>query len=479
MKKLFSLFIVLLLSLTIISCDKTDGKAKHYNFYNIVSTLPTTYSVLNTHADESESYVLFARRGTFSGESLGKNATLIETDVVLNNEYKMDIVQVANKITKLYEENKKSTFTFFVDDLNVQYFLDAIIAPGIPYEQVKLVIITDGTATYNQFSAEIANKTDDELKATIAEVKENYDRLFTEYELGKTLVGYENGDRTPATYVKDGTTYNAIKNYLSTMVVAQATKGFDVEWWMQYPECLEGYINKDERPNLYAEFKNANIKKIQPVELYEKLSETAKVDFLNSSLSAQFKNDIRMGLTVDYAEDGKTIIGYHNDVSPAAENTNTIPYTKSYLDDIIYGKENELPILIFSGGSANAMGMTGERGSNFEKTVQTIANYYKDSYKIVFKPHPNYIPNGVDLQILIDNGITTLLPGRLPMELLLYSYPGVKVGGYNSSLYMSANPSDVMFFVGGLSGSVAFCFDKVTNPHINWFNNPASLDDLK
>lgn len=83
--------------------------------------------------------------------------------------------------------------------------------------------------------------------------------------------------------------------------------------------------------------------------------------------------------------------------------------------------------------------------NNFETLIKYVNEKYGEEYQIYFKPHPAHFPEGEYLKLLEDNKIT-ILPGKLPMEAITFIYSDLYLGGYNSSLYLSANPDKVLFF---------------------------------
>lgn len=114
-----------------------------------------------------------------------------------------------------------------------------------------------------------------------------------------------------------------------------------------------------------------------------------------------------------------------------------INFDKETFDKEYFNAENDKPYLIVTG--------TNPYTTNTYRYIEIVSQKYGQQYNIVFKPHPSAIPVGEDLAKLDMLGVK-VLPGKLPMEALLWVYPDYKVGGYNSSLYMSAPQGNTLFF---------------------------------
>ncbi|MCX4313704.1 MAG: hypothetical protein OSJ83_07610 [Clostridia bacterium] len=114
-----------------------------------------------------------------------------------------------------------------------------------------------------------------------------------------------------------------------------------------------------------------------------------------------------------------------------------VNFDKATFDSTYFNKNNSKQYLIVTG--------TSPYTSSTYQYIQKVNAKYGEEYNIVFKPHPSAVPAGQDAADLADLGID-ILPGRLPMEVILWVYPECKTGGYNSSLYMSAPKGNTLFF---------------------------------
>lgn len=83
--------------------------------------------------------------------------------------------------------------------------------------------------------------------------------------------------------------------------------------------------------------------------------------------------------------------------------------------------------------------------AQFESMMNTVINKYSNEYQILYKPHPMAIPDEAQQKYLKENNIN-ILPGRLPMEAICFVYDNIKLGGFASSLYMSVDKGNTLFF---------------------------------
>lgn len=82
----------------------------------------------------------------------------------------------------------------------------------------------------------------------------------------------------------------------------------------------------------------------------------------------------------------------------------------------------------------------------FEDIIKQVVNEYGGEYKILFKPHPRAVPTEEQEQFLNSLGIK-VLPAAIPIEAIMIVYPNLKLGGFASTLYLSAMEKDkVLFF---------------------------------
>ena len=129
--------------------DKTDFQSVTHCFYTTFGTMPTLYSGLDVLSHDKPSYFTYQRTNTFNKVKFPKHVTVrpIESD-----EMKQGIFEeIMAKIVEISENEPNAIFGFFVDDLRSRMTYDWFIAQGINPARIKTTLVSDGTATYNEF----------------------------------------------------------------------------------------------------------------------------------------------------------------------------------------------------------------------------------------------------------------------------------------------------------------------------------------
>lgn len=177
-----------------------------------------------------------------------------------------------------------------------------------------------------------------------------------------------------------------------------AAQKSNAEFWGAFPETLQ---SPDAR--VQAEIDKAHLIKKQPEVMYQNLTNEQQQLFLRS-------------VSFDKAEFDRT---YFNREGKYLIITGTNPVTGSFDSDSFIG------------------------------LIDEIRNDYS-GYNILFKPHPSSIPSETVFpevyNYMTENEIT-ILPGRLPMEVISWLYSDALIGGFDSSLYMSVPQGNTTFFI--------------------------------
>lgn len=169
----------------------------------------------------------------------------------------------------------------------------------------------------------------------------------------------------------------------------------NAKYMLQYPEL---FVFKDKK--IAKEMEKANIKKIVAGDEYNKLSEEDKNTFLKSIKLNSKELDEKY---FNFSEGKYLVI------------TGTKPF---------YGKKDK---------------------DEYQNIIKRVYEDYKDEYVILYKPHPSALPDAEQEEFLNSLQIK-VLPGSIPMEAILFIYPNLKIGGFASSLYMSADKGKTEFF---------------------------------
>jgi len=85
----------------------------------------------------------------------------------------------------------------------------------------------------------------------------------------------------------------------------------------------------------------------------------------------------------------------------------------------------------------------------FHIVGEKIVHEYRNEFNIFYKAHPTKLTAHSSIEtskFLVKYGIISL-PVDLPIEMLVYSYPNVYIGGYKSSIYMTIIGERVKFFI--------------------------------
>lgn len=453
-------------TVSLAGCGKSDEEVKdQYNFYMTVSTNPTMFATMGVYAQSTaKNYINFARVGTLTQDSLPLGSYIVETDVAANNENKMDVLKMGKKIKDAYAANNDAEFNFYVDDLNTQFFFDAVVANNIPLSQVTLNLVSDGSGTYSNFQNEMGAKTDAEAKAYYDHCVLSYQKLFDAYDEGDTFIGYLNGDRANATsYTFDGVSYRGI--YASTMMnmaIATTNKGFDVNYYVQFPTAFSTLYNVNDFPLLNGIFTASKLKGFNLTTMYKSLPVTSQTAILNGALNATFVADPRLGYYIDN-EGNKMVDGIST--SETHTNLNTNAWTKTELDQfftIPTGKQGILVIMGTNAAEVDSGATTANEAklTDYGQKISKIYEMYGDDYKIINKPHPSKVYSAGTIAMFEEYDIT-VLPGRFASQFILWCYGDmVKTCGYTGSTFYDANPDSVEFFIDTPSGLLATLFSE-------------------
>ena len=85
--------------------------------------------------------------------------------------------------------------------------------------------------------------------------------------------------------------------------------------------------------------------------------------------------------------------------------------------------------------------------NHFILNLEEDYNKYKDKYQIVYKPHPRYPPkNDKPLNDFFAKHNIKVIEDALPFEVIMSSFENCVMGGFDSTVYLSAEPHQVLFF---------------------------------
>lgn len=374
--------------------------------YFTFGTLPTLYASLHFLSHSNPSYVFFTRNDTFDVAQMPNHVTQIR-DVTYGTLPSSEIAEIAREtIAELEEAYHSPNFHFFVDDLRVLLPYYALLRNEIPESRFRITLLSDGVGTYGGMFT--GNGVDNRFVG--ANGFNNWrDRRTDLNAFWLPLISSEN-QLTAANYEA------ILLNFDLAYVASQRT---NVEYWMQFPEF--GLLRDDVMPEVRAELLRTNLVKVMPFNMLDQLSQTRRDIFFDATL-------------------GNPSFAVDEEVS-----------LRTMLDGLF---DSEKPVMIISGTHSGGVSGGGYGVPSFLTALENIVATFGDDYVLMYKPHPSWNSSLSGNQPVIDfmaeNDIF-ILPPRLPMEVLMWAYPNVFIGGYSSSLYMSARVEQVRFSIGNFA----------------------------
>ena len=405
---------------TDLGVEKDESFTGNINVYMNWGTLSPLYSLLNVWTDidaakeagkdPSISYMWFERPATANEALLPDNVSIMNK---IDSKYNSGANNAENTkacmgyIKKVYETYPNAHYTLFTDDLRAQYEFLMMNYTGIPHDQYNVVLGTDGTATYSYIKTYLFKGTTPS-NVEAAEANNNwgwYEYWYKEY---KRRISNHNVEQSRFLATNGGASF---------VMWAEASQD-NVEYWLQWPQLL---VSDDEEMTEYLKTK-MNLVEKHHNDIYASLSENSKKEFVNCVLAGAFKGVEGYDVNTDYKK----------------------MYDETYFPNYSTGGK----YMIIAGTSVSGMGSLDA----FKARVNAIKEYYGDDYTYLMKPHPNWTTAKVEAQwpgykaFLEEAGVTEL-PAQTPMEVIMWIYPNAKVGGYNSSLFMSATGENQFQFL--------------------------------
>ena len=161
-----------------------DVYTDEYNIAPLVATVPVSVYTLGmknyTNNYEIPTFFWLERSNQWDYAYLPDNVypipTATKTEITTEYSTARDAKTVA-WIKELYEINKDSKFNFYCNDYWSKVWLDAVYGNGIPVENFKITLLSDGTASYKMFNDVYNN-------AEAAETYIEYEALWEDYKEG-------------------------------------------------------------------------------------------------------------------------------------------------------------------------------------------------------------------------------------------------------------------------------------------------------
>lgn len=95
----------------------------------------------------------------------------------------------------------------------------------------------------------------------------------------------------------------------------------------------------------------------------------------------------------------------------------------------------------------------------YSNLINKVIDDYKDKYTLFYKAHPLFpVDNNLDLREFLKNNNIKVLPEKFPIELVLWRYKNIKIGGFCSSIHSLVSKKQVEFIFGELNGFSKYIF---------------------
>ena len=401
----FLALILMISTLILFACGKSDSE-DHYNIVLTNATVPPMMATLSCLESEDTTYMWYGRQQTFTNPSKLGFEMLENSDAPSAGISSQAIDEISNMVLDLYMQNEKVTFDFYVTDYAVEAAFKIFVEQNIPEANYNVHLLEDGVGSYISFEELYGSETG---STAFEEDLANLENVLKE--------------------VKAGTYNYTVDQYHYDLTYAYATYD-NVDYWLQYPEFLES------EDQAMTEAKGQlNTVKSSLTQMFNSLSEQGQQTFKEAVFDTDYVDPI---MKQDNGKKTLVVCG--------------TSFTGEEFGSLTEGLKN------------------GTVEQKFEKFFTKILQDYPD-YNIVIKPHPSW---GLDdpntdsnekgagwtsndcegayqrrVEFCQENNIK-VLPGQVPMEVLIWAYgDDIKIGGYSSTLYMNAEPNMTLFFILG------------------------------
>ena len=377
-----------------------------YNIYVISETLQTLLASLDLSSNvEQKGFLWTARTSTLDLDRVKENIPNIQQSAyngTLNvDEFKTQVVpELKQYIQNILQQDENAYFKLYMEEDKFYLELELFGKIGLDDSRYDVTMYTDGTLGYVRQYEITENEKYERFQKEKADYFEIVDQIKNNT---KETNGY------PGSYLvdKESPIFNVSYN-LDYMLISKLRK--NIKFLMQYPECLT-FADED----IAKEMENANIQKIVAQDEFSKLNENQKEVF--------FKN---------------------------------INLDKDELDSKYFTKKDS-KYLIITGTTPFYENMSEEK---FQEIIKKVSEDYGKEYTILYKPHPRALPTKEQEQFL-NNLDIKVLPGKIPMEAIMFIYPNLQLGGFASSLYMSTDEGKTLFFFAKDKNELVSPLDKL------------------
>lgn len=112
-----------------------------------------------------------------------------------------------------------------------------------------------------------------------------------------------------------------------------------------------------------------------------------------------------------------------------------------------FNSEKGKYLLILGTSTAGETPNSTNKYYSFNDYIDLVYSSYGDEYEILYKGHPAY-PSNEERKTLFGEKNIVELRNTIPVEIMMYIYPNVYVGGYRSTAFISSFQDQTLFFFG-------------------------------
>lgn len=474
-----------------------------YPFFIHSATMPALYGTMFAYLyNHPNTYLWFERGNTISvpyTEEHMPNIKFFSSQSRTTALSSYGYLEMRNTVRSIIANDPLAHFGFVGNDLTCSLILDVMVAGGVDFEDLEVVLISDGTGTYSYYAA-----ITDEV---YAQQKVNWPKWLALYEDETNRADEDFFVNFKTDTVNDSTGYNWQGTARGMEYYAFYLSTFpNVDLILQYPQYL-----KNERPAVKADYDAMNLSELQAYDLFMMMDEVTrdhyKLAIMAGALAYNgetYEND--NGLTtledaLDYFEEKfleqtkpvVVITGTRDwDVAGYTQTT----YNQPFIDQVIeyYTPTRDFVTSVYVNNDGEAYldeafthAFDVNQGHLYPVGEEELIPSYPSSGTLLvkgyecpieepaavfyFKPHPSGFPL-TEFKAYLDSHDIEVLPRRTPAEILLWLYKDATFGGYSSSLFMSALPGQVGFFFGGLGAPLPLLAEAGFFDGAKYFTRP-------
>ncbi len=392
-----------------------------YDFYITLGTMPTLYATLSAYARQNpNTYMWFLRGNTISKEHSADFIHYFDTQSATNDSSVIDFGIIREKVKEIKAADPEAKFHLWCDDLRVSLIPHIFVYAGVDFEDLRVTLLSDGTGTYNNFSAQTSSG--------LAAMKTQWETILDTYKTGR-----EDAEFVPL--------YKDDDKAMSLQYYAFYVSTFEnVELWVQSPDYLQ-CSSKD----VMAAKADMHIVGKDPAEMYKALPDSVRADYQKVVLAnALVDSDILETLDDAVAYFDSKLSGRDKEmVLILGTNKKTLEENQFYID----------ATLAFYTPTADAADPTKVSYKGQTYTIEAGAGTVivdgrelkigELGVYLFFKGHPAHPADDTLQGYFAEHGIE-MLPHRTPVETLFWMYD-VKTGGYESTAYLSCYKGQTEF----------------------------------